>query len=146
MVARLAQQHGGADGGGGDEAVRLRGPRRMRQADEGLAELRAEVDTLIVIPNQRLLAVVEQDGRSPTRSASRRDPAQGHQGISDLVTVPGLVNLDFADVKAVMSNRGNALMGTRRAAVRPGARGGAGGGVEPAARGRVDLRSRGRAA
>jgi cell division protein FtsZ len=88
----------------------------MRQAEEGLAELRAEVDTLIVIPNERLLAVVDKTC-SLTDSFAVADEIllKATKGISDLVTVPGLVNLDFADVKAVMSNRGNALMGTGRA-------------------------------
>jgi cell division protein FtsZ len=92
------------------------GRRRMRQAEEGLAELRAEVDTLIVIPNERLLSVVDK-GTSLTDAFSVCDEVllKATKGISDLVTVPGLVNLDFADVKAVMSNRGNALMGTGRA-------------------------------
>ncbi|MBI5709944.1 MAG: cell division protein FtsZ, partial [Candidatus Eisenbacteria bacterium] len=84
--------------------------------DDGLAELRAEVDTLITIPNERLLAVVER-GTSLTDAFGVADEVllKATKGISDLVTVPGLVNLDFADVKAVMSNRGNALMGTGRA-------------------------------
>jgi cell division protein FtsZ len=88
----------------------------LRQADEGLAELRAEVDTLIVIPNERLLAVVERE-TTLTDAFGICDEVllKATKGISDLVTVPGLVNLDFADVKAVMSNRGNALMGTGRA-------------------------------
>jgi len=87
----------------------------MRQGEEGLAELRSEVDTLIVIPNERLLSVVEK-GTSLTEAFSICDEVllKATKGISDLVTVPGLVNLDFADVKAVMSNRGNALMGTGR--------------------------------
>jgi cell division protein FtsZ len=77
--------------------------------------LRAEVDTLIVIPNERLLAVVERT-TSLTDAFSVADEVllKATKGISDLVTIPGLVNLDFADVKAVMSNRGNALMGTGR--------------------------------
>jgi cell division protein FtsZ len=92
------------------------GRRRMRQAEEGLAELRGEVDTLIVIPNERLLAVVDR-GTTLSDAFSVCDEVllKATKGISDLVTVPGLVNLDFADVKAVMSNRGNALMGTGRA-------------------------------
>src|SRR5439155_156984 len=92
------------------------GRRRMRQAEEGLAELRAEVDTLIIIPNERLLAVVDK-GTSLTDAFAVADEVllKATKGISDLVTVPGLVNLDFADVKAVMSSRGNALMGTGRA-------------------------------
>jgi cell division protein FtsZ len=88
------------------------GRRRMQAADEGLRLLREEVDTLIVIPNQKLLAIV--DRRTPLKEAFRvADQVLHHatKGISDLITVPGLVNLDFADVKTVMAERGNALMG-----------------------------------
>jgi cell division protein FtsZ len=88
------------------------GRRRMQAADEGLRLLREQVDTLIVIPNQKLLAIV--DRRTPLREAFRvADQVLHHatKGISDLITVPGLVNLDFADVKTVMAERGNALMG-----------------------------------
>jgi len=91
------------------------GRRRGRQAIDGLAELRAEVDTLIIIPNQRLLHVVGKDTPLTDAFAVADEVLlKATKGISDLVTVPGLVNLDFADVKAVMSNRGNALMGTGR--------------------------------
>jgi cell division protein FtsZ len=115
VVARLAKQTGALTVAVVTKPFMFEGRRRLRQADEGLAELRAEVDTLIVIPNERLLAVVD-------RSTSLNDAfgvadeilLKATKGISDLVTVPGLVNLDFADVKAVMSNRGNALMGTGR--------------------------------
>jgi len=88
------------------------GRRRMQAADDGLRLLREQVDTLIVIPNQKLLAIV--DRRTPLREAFRvADQVLHHatKGISDLITVPGLVNLDFADVKTVMAERGNALMG-----------------------------------
>lgn len=88
------------------------GRRRMQAADEGLRLLREQVDTLIVIPNQKLLAIV--DRRTPLKEAFRvADQVLHHatKGISDLITVPGLVNLDFADVKTVMAERGNALMG-----------------------------------
>ena len=89
------------------------GKRRARQAEEGLRELRERVDTLITIPNQRLLSIVERS--TPLLEAFRvADDVllQATKGISDLVTVPGLVNLDFADVKTVMAERGNALMGS----------------------------------
>jgi cell division protein FtsZ len=115
VVARLAKQTGALTVAVVTKPFVFEGRRRMRQAEEGLAELRAEVDTLIVIPNERLLSVVEK-GTPLTDAFSVADEIllKATKGISDLVTVPGLVNLDFADVKAVMSNRGNALMGTGR--------------------------------
>jgi len=116
VVARIAKSTGALTVAVVTKPFIFEGRRRMRQAEEGLAELRAEVDTLIVIPNERLLAVVDK-GTSLTDSFAVADEIllKATKGISDLVTVPGLVNLDFADVKAVMSNRGNALMGTGRA-------------------------------
>jgi len=116
VVARLARQGGALTVAVVTKPFPFEGRRRMRQAEEGLAELRAEVDTLIVIPNERLLSVVER-GTTLSDAFSVCDEVllKATKGISDLVTVPGLVNLDFADVKAVMSNRGNALMGTGRA-------------------------------
>ena len=116
MVARMARQTGALTVAVVTKPFSFEGRRRQRQAEEGLAELRSEVDTLIVIPNERLLAVVEKT-TSLTDAFSVCDEVllKATKGISDLVTVPGLVNLDFADVKAVMSNRGNALMGTGRA-------------------------------
>jgi len=116
VVARLAKQTGALTVAVVTKPFLFEGRRRMRQAEEGLAELRNEVDTLIVIPNERLLAVVDRT-TSLTEAFSVCDEVllKATKGISDLVTVPGLVNLDFADVKAVMSNRGNALMGTGRA-------------------------------
>ncbi len=92
------------------------GRRRMQQADQGLRELRECVDTVITIPNERLLHTVE-------RSVSLADSfkvaddvlRQAVQGISDLITVPGLINLDFADVKSIMAGMGLALMGAGRA-------------------------------
>jgi cell division protein FtsZ len=116
VVARMARQSGALTVAVVTKPFVFEGRRRMRQAEEGLAELRNEVDTLIVIPNERLLAVVDR-GTSLSDAFSVCDEVllKATKGISDLVTVPGLVNLDFADVKAVMSNRGNALMGTGRA-------------------------------
>jgi cell division protein FtsZ len=116
VVARLAKAQGALSVAVVTKPFGFEGRRRMRQADEGLAELRAEVDTLIVIPNERLLSVVER-GTSLHDAFAVCDEVllKATKGVSDLVTVPGIVNLDFADVKAVMSARGNALMGTGRA-------------------------------
>jgi cell division protein FtsZ len=89
------------------------GTKRSRQAAEGEKELRDRVDTLIVIPNQRLLSVVGR--QTPICEAFRicdEVLLQATKGISDLITVPGLVNLDFADVRTIMSETGEALMGT----------------------------------
>jgi len=92
------------------------GRRRMQQADQGLRELRECVDTVITIPNERLLHTVER-GVSLADSFRVADDVlrQAVQGISDLITVPGLINLDFADVKSIMQGMGMALMGAGRA-------------------------------
>jgi cell division protein FtsZ len=88
------------------------GSQRMRQAEEGIARLRDVVDTLIVIPNERLLSIVER--RTSILDAFRAADdilRQGVQGITDLITIPGLINLDFADVRTIMEDAGSALMG-----------------------------------
>jgi cell division protein FtsZ len=88
------------------------GTQRTRQAEEGIARLREVVDTLIVIPNEKLLAVVER--RTTMLDAFREADnvlRQGVQGITDLITIPGLINLDFADVRTIMQDAGSALMG-----------------------------------
>src|ERR1700681_2152288 len=92
------------------------GRRRMQQAEQGLRELQECVDTVITIPNERLLHTVDR-GASLAASFAVADDVlrQAVQGISDLITVPGLINLDFADVKAIMSGMGLALMGAGRA-------------------------------
>jgi len=89
------------------------GPKRMNRAEEGLVELKERVDTLIVIPNQRLLSIVSKDTRL-NRAFQMADEVlyNATKGISDLISVPGLINLDFADVKTVMSEMGDALMGS----------------------------------
>lgn len=92
------------------------GEKRRRNADAAIEKLRSAVDTLIIIPNDRLLQTIDRD--TPLMEAFKvADDVlrQGVQGISDLITVHGLINLDFADVKAVMSNAGSALMGIGRA-------------------------------
>jgi cell division protein FtsZ len=89
------------------------GQRRNRQAEEGLAELRGKVDTLITIPNQRLLGVVDKKTTLMDAFHIADDVLrQAVQGISDTITIPGLINLDFADVKTIMSGMGRAVMGT----------------------------------
>src|SRR6266480_3150890 len=93
------------------------GTQRARQAQEGIQKLRENVDTLIVIPNEKLLAMVER--RTTILDAFREADnvlRQGVQGITDLITIPGLINLDFADVRTVMRDAGSALMGVGTAA------------------------------
>ncbi len=93
------------------------GRKRAMQAEKGIMELRDKVDTLITIPNDRLLQVV--DKHTTVQEAFRiADDVllQGVQGISDLITIPGLINLDFADVKTIMADTGSALMGIGQAA------------------------------
>ncbi len=102
------------------------GTQRARQAQEGIQRLRENVDTLIVIPNEKLLAIVER--RTTILDAFREADnvlRQGVQGITDLITIPGLINLDFADVRTIMHDAGSALMGIGTAAGRePRRRGG----------------------
>jgi cell division protein FtsZ len=88
------------------------GTQRARQAEDGIQRLREVVDTLIVIPNEKLLAIVER--RTTILEAFREADnvlRQGVQGITDLITIPGLINLDFADVRTIMTDAGSALMG-----------------------------------
>src|SRR5438093_1422196 len=123
------------------------GRRRMAQAEAGLEALRDVVDTLITIPNQRLLAVVDRG--TPLIEAFRVADGvlqQAVQGISDLILVPGLVNLDFADVRTIMSGMGMAMMGTGTGRGRPEGRGGGGRAPAPggAARGGRRQARRGR--
>ncbi|RKX27980.1 MAG: cell division protein FtsZ [Candidatus Zixiibacteriota bacterium] len=89
------------------------GAQRIKRADKGLDELRAQVDTLITIPNERLLKIVDKKTTLTQAFATADDILhQATKGISDLITIPGLINCDFADVRTVMLERGDALMGT----------------------------------
>jgi len=112
IVAKIAKDLGALTVGGVTKPFPFEGKRRTAQADEGIANLRDEVDTLIVIPNDRLLAISD---RSISQIEAFRSADQvllsGVQGITDLITTPGLINLDFADVKSVMAGAGSALMG-----------------------------------
>ncbi len=112
VIAEIAKKVGALTGGVVTRPFTFEGRRRMMQAEKGLDSLKEKVDTLIVIPNDRLLQVV--DKRTPLLEAFRiaNDVLrQGVQGISDLIAIPGLINLDFADVRAIMEERGTALMG-----------------------------------
>jgi cell division protein FtsZ len=91
------------------------GKRRMQQAERGIAELMESVDTTIVIPNEKLLAVAENAGFFESFRVADDILRQGVQGISDIITIPGIINRDFADVKAIMSGMGYAVMGTATA-------------------------------
>lgn len=116
VVARVAQDEGILVVGFATKPFAFEGEKRRRNADVAIAELRTAVDTLIVIPNDRLLQTI--DRQTPLMEAFKvADDVlrQGVQGISDLITVHGLINLDFADVKTVMSHAGSALMGIGRA-------------------------------
>ena len=113
VIARLANELGALTVAVVTRPFRFEGQRRMQQANQGLQELEDSVDTLISIPNDRLLTMVGPD--TPLVEAfSEADTVlhQGVQGIADLILVPGLVNLDFADVRTVMSGMGMAIMGT----------------------------------
>ncbi|HSX04977.1 MAG TPA: cell division protein FtsZ [Candidatus Saccharimonadales bacterium] len=117
VVAQLAKDMGILVVGFATKPFAFEGEKRRRNADLAIDKLRAAVDTLIIIPNDRLLQTI--DRQTPLMEAFKvADDVlrQGVQGISDLITVHGLINLDFADVKAVMSNAGSALMGIGRAA------------------------------
>jgi cell division protein FtsZ len=92
------------------------GKRRMQQAERGISELMESVDTTIVIPNEKLLAVAENAGFFESFRIADDILRQGVQGISDIITIPGIINRDFADVKAIMAGMGYAVMGTATAA------------------------------
>jgi len=113
VIAEVAKQEIGAlTVGVVTRPFDFEGSQRRRQSDEGINRLREQVDTLIVIPNEKLLAVVER--RTSILEAFREADnvlRQGVQGITDLITIPGLINLDFADVRTIMHDAGSALMG-----------------------------------
>lgn len=116
VVAKIARDMGILVVGFATKPFAFEGEKRRHNADLAISKLRAAVDTLIIIPNDRLLQTI--DRQTPLMEAFKvADDVlrQGVQGISDLITVHGLINLDFADVKTVMSNAGSALMGIGRA-------------------------------
>lgn len=112
VVARIARRLGALTVGVVTRPFNFEGKRRAVQADEGIKALRAEVDTLIVVPNQRLLEMSNKKISAIEAFMTADDVLRaGVQGISDLIVVPGLINLDFNDVKSVMQGAGSALMG-----------------------------------
>ncbi|AQS55523.1 MAG: cell division protein FtsZ [Novibacillus thermophilus] len=112
VIAEVAREVGALTVGVVTRPFTFEGRRRSQQAENGIVALKDKVDTLIVIPNDRLLEIVDKN--TPMLEAFREADnvlRQGVQGISDLIAVPGLINLDFADVKTIMTERGSALMG-----------------------------------
>ncbi|HEY2318078.1 MAG TPA: cell division protein FtsZ [Solirubrobacteraceae bacterium] len=112
IVAQIAREVGALTVGIVTLPFQFEGSRRRAQAEAGIAALREEVDTLIVVPNNKLLSVLDR-GVSMVDAFRVADDVlrQGVQGISDLVTLPGLINLDFADVRTIMTDAGSALLG-----------------------------------
>lgn len=112
VVAKIAKEMGALTVGVVTRPFGFEGRKRQTQAAAGVESMKAAVDTLIVIPNDRLLDIVDKS--TPMMEAFKEADnvlRQGVQGISDLIAVSGEVNLDFADVKTIMSNQGSALMG-----------------------------------
>lgn len=112
VIAEIARECGALTVGVVTRPFTFEGRKRFGQAEQGIEALKEKVDTLIVIPNDRLLEIV--DKKTPMLEAFREADnvlRQAVQGISDLIAVPGLINLDFADVKTIMTERGSALMG-----------------------------------
>jgi cell division protein FtsZ len=112
VVAAIAREVGALTVGIVTRPFQFEGSRRREQAEAGITALAEEVDTLIVVPNNRLLSVLDRNTSMVDAFRVADDVLrQGVQGISDLVTLPGLINLDFADVRTIMSGAGNALLG-----------------------------------
>lgn len=113
IVAEIAKQQGALTVAVVTKPFEFEGKKRMSKALTGIEELKERVDTLIIIPNQRLLSIVAKETRLTDAFRLADDVLlQATKGISDLISVPGLINLDFADVRTVMSEMGDALMGT----------------------------------
>ncbi len=111
VIARLARETGALTIGVVTKPFTFEGSKRRQMAEEGASALSQHVDTLIVIPNDRLLQIVDKRASVQQAFATADDVLrQGIQGISELITIPGLINLDFADVRAIMSEGGAALM------------------------------------
>jgi cell division protein FtsZ len=115
IIASLASEMGALTVAVVTKPFAFEGKRRMQQAERGIAELMESVDTTIVIPNEKLLAVAENAGFFESFRIADDILRQGVQGISDIITIPGIINRDFADVKAIMAGMGYAVMGTATA-------------------------------
>ncbi|HVZ12035.1 MAG TPA: cell division protein FtsZ [Patescibacteria group bacterium] len=112
IIAEVAKEIGALTVAVVTKPFQFEGTRRMVSAEEGIERLKERVDTMIVIPNQRILEVIDKK-LSLVEAFKVADSVLNHgvQGISDLITIPGLINVDFADVKSIMTNAGSALMG-----------------------------------
>ena len=116
IIAKVAREMGALTVAVVTKPFRFEGPVRIRQAQEGIDRLREQVDAMIVIPNDKLLDVIEKMTSMVDAFKIADDVLrQGVQGIADLITIPGLINLDFADVKTIMKDSGSAMMGIGRA-------------------------------
>src|ERR1022692_976840 len=115
IIASLASEMGALTVAVVTKPFAFEGKRRMQQAERGISELMESVDTTIVIPNEKLLAVAENAGFFESFRVADDILRQGVQGISDIITIPGIINRDFADVKAIMAGMGYAVMGTATA-------------------------------
>jgi cell division protein FtsZ len=115
IIASLASEMGALTVAVVTKPFSFEGKRRMSQAERGIAELMESVDTTIVIPNEKLLAVAEDAGFFESFRIADDILRQGVQGISDIITIPGIINRDFADVKTIMARMGYAVMGTASA-------------------------------
>jgi cell division protein FtsZ len=116
IIASLASEMGALTVAVITKPFAFEGKRRMQQAERGISELMESVDTTIVIPNEKLLGVAENAGFFESFRIADDILRQGVQGISDIITIPGIINRDFADVKAIMAGMGYAVMGTATAA------------------------------
>src|SRR4030088_2706812 len=115
IIASLASEMGALTVAVVTKPFAFEGKRRMQQAERGISELMESVDTTIVIPNEKLLAVAENAGFFESFRVADDILRQGVQGISDIITIPGIINRDFADVKTIMARMGYAVMGTATA-------------------------------
>src|SRR5215468_2449597 len=115
IIASLSSEMGALTVAVVTKPFAFEGKRRMAQAERGIAELMESVDTTIVIPNEKLLAVAENAGFFESFRVADDILRQGVQGISDIITIPGIINRDFADVKTIMARMGYAVMGTATA-------------------------------
>src|SRR3982751_2216338 len=115
IIASLASEMGALTVAVVTKPFGFEGKRRMQQAERGISELMDSVDTTIVIPNEKLLAVAQDAGFFESFRVADDILRQGVQGISDIITIPGIINRDFADVKAIMARMGYAVMGTANA-------------------------------
>jgi cell division protein FtsZ len=115
IIASLASELGALTVAVVTKPFAFEGKRRMQQAERGIAELMDSIDTTIVIPNEKLLSVAQDAGFFESFKVADDILRQGVQGISDIITIPGIINRDFADVKAIMAAMGYAVMGTATA-------------------------------